>query len=165
MTARVQIFFKNGASRSYICSISPHEAAMVEGRYIGKNSVEEQEETQFEVAERILKAEGIDLSAVRGFEIQVASLNSPPSAAQSLTETAEQPQRVRQCRSLLSLAKAVLPKDVREDAIDEWMDEIECAAAEDRPVLRRAISILVRSLPVLAWRSRLPRRARRPGGE
>ncbi len=69
--------------------------------------------------------------------------------------------KVAKCRSVLKIANRLLPKDVRDEAIDEWMDEIECAAAADLPVFRRTLSILLRSLPALAWRSRQPARARR----
>jgi hypothetical protein len=70
--------------------------------------------------------------------------------------------QVARCRSLLEIGNLLLPPGVRDDALDEWMDEIECAAAKNRPVLPRVVSIL-RTLPLLAWRSRLAR-ARRRGG-
>jgi hypothetical protein len=72
--------------------------------------------------------------------------------------------KVAKCRSMLQLANRVLPPDVREDALDEWTDEIECAAAEKKPVFRRALSILCRSLPREAVRSRRPARVRGNGG-
>jgi hypothetical protein len=68
------------------------------------------------------------------------------------------------CRRLLQLANFVLPPSVREDALDEWMDEIQSAAEEGLPFRRRALSILFRSLPALALRARLPVRARRGEG-
>lgn len=81
----------------------------------------------------------------------------------AIRESAGQ-RKVAKCRSLLGLAHRVLPPGVREDALDEWMDEIECAAVEGKPVLRRTLSILCRSLLSLALRSRRPARARGNGG-
>jgi hypothetical protein len=72
--------------------------------------------------------------------------------------------RVARCRLILRIAHRVLPPGMREDALDEWMDEIECTAEKGRPVLKRTFSILFRSLPVLAWRSRGPARVRGGGG-
>jgi hypothetical protein len=71
--------------------------------------------------------------------------------------------RAQGCKSLLAAAHRVLPRTVQEEALDEWLDEIECAASQGKPVLRRTISILCRALPVLAVRSRLPARARGGG--
>ena len=51
--------------------------------------------------------------------------------------------QIVQCRSVLGLACCLLPSDMREDALDEWLDELHCAAAEKRPVVRRTISIAV----------------------
>lgn len=72
--------------------------------------------------------------------------------------------RLARCRSLLGLASGLLPASEREDAFDEWADEVETAAAEGRPILRRTCSIVARSLPVMILRSRLPKRAPRGGG-
>jgi hypothetical protein len=71
---------------------------------------------------------------------------------------------VSRCRSLLQAANVALPSSVREDALDEWMDEIQSAAEEGLPVRRRALSILFRTLPVAALRTRLRIRARRREG-
>jgi hypothetical protein len=71
---------------------------------------------------------------------------------------------VAPARSLLALANRVLPPEDREEALAEWVDEIETAADEGLSVRRRAISILLRSLPVMALRSRLPARVRGGGG-
>ncbi len=68
------------------------------------------------------------------------------------------------CRSVLSLAYLALPLSTRQDALDEWLDEIACAEVAGRPVVRRTLSIIVRTLPRLAARSRLPIRARGKGG-
>jgi hypothetical protein len=81
---------------------------------------------------------------------------TPPSA-----KTEDICGAVVRCRSLLKLANFLLPHSAREDALDEWMDEIQGAAEEGRPFRRRALSILCRSLPPLALRARLPVRARR----
>lgn len=72
--------------------------------------------------------------------------------------------RVLRCRSLLRLANLALPPSAREDALDEWMDEIQSAVEEGLPFRRRALSILCRSLPMLALRARFPVRARRGEG-
>lgn len=63
-------------------------------------------------------------------------------------------QRVERCRSVLRVANLLLPRGVREDAFDEWVDEIECAAEAGLAVVSRTLSILFRSLPVMVWRSR-----------
>jgi hypothetical protein len=68
---------------------------------------------------------------------------------------------VARCHALLRLANFALPPAVREEALDEWMDEIQCAAEKGLPFRRRALSILCRSLPALALRARLPIRSRR----
>ncbi len=88
----------------------------------------------------------------------VRRLTPPPD------ERGSQRGRVGRCRSLLAIVRHVLPSDVRDDALDEWLDEIECAAAAGRPVVRRTASIILRALPSLAWRSRVPARARGKGG-
>lgn len=72
--------------------------------------------------------------------------------------------RLTRCRSLLGLATGLLPASEREDAFDEWADEIETAMADGRPILRRTCSIVLRTLPVLMVRARLPKRAPRGGG-
>lgn len=71
--------------------------------------------------------------------------------------------RVTKCRSILEVANRLLPRDTRDETLDEWMDEIEAAAERDLPVFGRVVSILFRALPVMAWRSRLPTRARGGG--
>lgn len=72
--------------------------------------------------------------------------------------------RLDRCRSLLGAAAGLLPASERDDALDEWIDEIETAAALGHPIRRRTCSIVLRSLPVLALRARVPRRAPRKGG-
>lgn len=63
---------------------------------------------------------------------------------------------VERCRSALVIAGRLLPGAVRNEAVDEWLDEIECAASAQRGVTRRTASILIRTLPALVWRSRRP---------
>lgn len=72
--------------------------------------------------------------------------------------------RLAKCRSMLELATGFLPLAERDEALDEWTDEIETASAKGLPIFRRTCSIILRSLPVLALRSRLPKRAPRGGG-
>lgn len=71
--------------------------------------------------------------------------------------------KVTRCRSILGLVNRALPRGVRDDMLDEWMDDIETAAEEGMPVRRRMVSIVLRSLPAIAWRSRRPTRAREGG--
>jgi hypothetical protein len=71
--------------------------------------------------------------------------------------------RVARCRSVLDLASRLLPAEARHDAFDEWVDEIESAACDGRPITRRTASIIFRSIPYAAWRSRRPSRMRRGG--
>lgn len=71
---------------------------------------------------------------------------------------------VSRCRGLFELANMVLPRAIREDALDEWMDEIHCAVEAGLPVRQRVLSILFRSLPKQALRARFPVRARRGEG-
>lgn len=68
---------------------------------------------------------------------------------------------VRRCGSLLDTAGRLLPPAVRDETLDEWIDEIETAAEDGQPVVRRTLSLL-RSLPILAWRGRRAVRVR-PG--
>ena len=100
----------------------------------------------------------------------VSTVHDPWAEATLLGQENKVPQeevvpsrRAQRCKSLLAAAHRVLPRTVREEALDEWLDEIECAASQGKPVLRRTISILCRALPILAVRSRLPARARGGG--
>jgi hypothetical protein len=68
--------------------------------------------------------------------------------------------RLAGCCSVLSLVHRLLPVTIRQDALDECIDELECAAAENRPLLRRTLSISFRAVPILAIASRV--QARRP---
>ena len=110
-----------------------------------------------------------DIDEIHSYRLEV----SPPDGgliarAEVTAVVSEEPApargRVERCHSILRLANLVLPPRVRGEALDEWIDEIECAAAEKKPVLRRTLSIVFRSLPSLALRARLPARARREGG-
>jgi hypothetical protein len=88
-----------------------------------------------------------------------------PAPAEPALASAKRDRRaaVHRACSLLALAKRALPPEVREEALQEWVDEIESAAEEGQPVRRRAVSIVLRALPVLAVRSRLPARVRGGG--
>lgn len=71
---------------------------------------------------------------------------------------------VHRARSLLAFAYRLLPADTRLEVFDEWMDEIETAAEEKLRVRRRTISIILRSLPIMVFRSRRPVRVREGRG-
>lgn len=86
-----------------------------------------------------------------------AGASAPPKALDAASS-----RKVTRCRSILGLVNRALPRGVRDDMLDEWMDDIETAAEEGMPVRRRMASIL-RSLPVIAWRARRPARAREGG--
>jgi hypothetical protein len=101
---------------------------------------------------------------ISGWKIEFVEVGSQ-SSGEDLNRLQAGPQRkVAKCRSMLELANRVLPPGVREEALDEWMDDVECAAEAKKPVIRRTLSILFRSLPSLALRSRRPARARGNGG-
>jgi len=161
MRAEVELRLEDGQVRSYWCAISPWEAASL------REEAGSLPRTDAEIAifDRLVTADGLEDVGV--VEFYIHTLETVTSSPRSPAEPP--PARVSigvgRCRSLMSMATFALPSEIREESVDEWMDEIECAAAEERPVLRRAISILLRSLPILAWRSRLPTRARRPGSE
>jgi hypothetical protein len=57
------------------------------------------------------------------------------------------------------LGKCFVPSSLREDTIDEWLDEIETAADAGKPVLWRTVSILIRALPRVVARGWRPTRA------
>ena len=86
-------------------------------------------------------------------------------AVDSPTDSSQQPSNpsLAKCRSMLELAAGLLPQGERDDAFEEWVDEIETAASEGLPIFRRTCSIVCRSLPALVLRARLPRRAPRGG--
>ena len=126
-----------------------------------------------EVIERYLEAHDQDQSEILDVSIFVSDgplgrVMSQATAMPTKTEADDvldsTVRRVSGCRSILRLANFVLPRSVREDALDEWMDELLSAAEEDLSFRRRAISILCRSLPALALRARRPVRARRGEG-
>ena len=56
---------------------------------------------------------------------------------------------------LLSLAGALLPREVREDQLNEWRDELESAQESGLSTGGRTLSIVTRSAPRLAWRAHL----------
>jgi hypothetical protein len=55
---------------------------------------------------------------------------------------------------MLRAGCAFLPPHDREDQLDEWLDEIECARERDLPVHRRTLSIVLIALPVMCVRNR-----------
>jgi len=161
MNARIEILLEDETQLTYPCAISPAQAAALEGR-----SGHSRTETEIDIFKRTVDARGIERRKVSAFGVSLdaSSLNLNIVVAPGRFGGGKKPvKNVSRCRSLLDLAKVVLPPSARDDAIDEWTDEIECAAATGRPVLRRTVSILVRSLPRLAVRSRLPKRVRERG--
>lgn len=157
----VKIQSRSGIVRRYECPLSPWEASSLRG----EDGVREQESAGFAVFKRALVRYEIEDREIRGFSVMPPSRSDEEHGLPAIHQPAEGDRRVHRCRSVLNLAKAALPRDIRDDYIDEWMDEIECAAARNRPVLPRVMSILVRSLPILTWRSRIPTRVRRPGSQ
>lgn len=59
-------------------------------------------------------------------------------------------------------ACALLPREVRDDQFNEWCDEIQCAREDGVSVGRRTLSLVLRSIPRLAWRARRSRVRPRP---
>lgn len=162
MTAWIQILLADETSLRYPCSVSPTQAAALE-----KGSRQNKAETEIDIFRRTIDAREIDRKKVHAFAV---SLDRPSGSRMNIYVAPgrfgggkRSVTKVDRCRTLFYLAKVALPPSARDDAIDEWMDEIECAAAAGRPVLRRTVSILVRSLPRLALRSRLPKRVRERG--
>lgn len=68
-------------------------------------------------------------------------------------------EQIAACRSVLMVVGRVLPAEAREEMLDEWMDDLESALEQGRPLLPRVVSIL-RSFPymVVQCRRRQPRR-------
>jgi signal peptidase II len=64
------------------------------------------------------------------------------------------------CLSALRLACLLLPQEIREEQFSEWRDEIQCADEHGLSSGRRTLSIVLRSIPRLAWRARRPGRLR-----
>ena len=56
---------------------------------------------------------------------------------------------------LLFLAGAMLPREAREDQLNEWRDELESAQESGLSTGGRTLSIAIRSAPRLAWRAHL----------
>lgn len=77
---------------------------------------------------------------------------------------ARRSKRMSRHRSVLAFVDWLLPPDVREEVLDEWMDDVETASEEGKRIGRRVFWILVRSLPSEVWRSRRPARVRGGGG-
>jgi hypothetical protein len=139
----------------------------------------EAKEAVWTVMDRLRDTNG-DVPMLRGFEIaSIVSIErsaaNEPEIALTITDprvrhrsTRSEPvgqagpsRTVRRCGSLLGAASRLLPSSVRDEAVDEWLDEIETAAEDGRPILRRTLSIL-QSLPIQAWRVRRAVRVR-PG--
>jgi hypothetical protein len=96
-----------------------------------------------------------------GTSVTITTRRSSRTQVVGVMSSTRPSRAVRRCNSLLDAAGRLLPPSVRDEAVDEWRDEIETAAEGGRPVVRRTLSML-RSLPIHAWRARRPVRAR-PG--
>jgi hypothetical protein len=126
-------------------------------------------DTEFAFFYRAVRELGIESSQIRSFAVNMRAgklgfIHPPQISVPVIEEPAPARGKVERCHSILRLANFVLPPRSRDEALDEWIDEIECAAAEKKPVVRRTLSIVFRALPSLALRARLPARARRKGG-
>jgi hypothetical protein len=100
---------------------------------------------------------------VEAWEIDHWGCTTEPAPREDVGETADRRAAAARSCSLLAFAHRALPAEVREETLEEWVDEIQTAADLGLPVRRRALSILLRSLPVLALRARLPARVRGGG--
>jgi len=138
---------------SLLVSDKPSRALIEEAMARYGRDIDEGVLKRLDHIEVYLREQGLPVE-VESAGIEAESAGAPDSAAR----------RISRCRSLLQLANFVLPPAAREDALDEWMDEIQCAAEENLPLGGRVLSILCRSLPALALRARLPVRARRGEG-
>jgi hypothetical protein len=74
------------------------------------------------------------------------------------------PAHVRRCHLALGFACLLLPCEIRQTAIEELTDEISSAAEAKRRLMRRTLSIAVRTVPRLAWEARRPMRVRGGSG-
>jgi hypothetical protein len=127
-----------------------------------------------QVLERIRLIEGWDAKAMRTLWLSVDESSELPvgTRVKAVSDVAsvwgESPKprpakrRLSFCFSFLSVAVNALPQPDRQEALDEWVDELRCAAEESLPILRRTASILVRALPSMALHGRFLSRARRP---
>ena len=64
-------------------------------------------------------------------------------------------------RGLVGLAAALLPRERRQDELDEWLDHLESAGEHGVLPLTRALSIALVAAPLLAIGLRVGRRRRR----
>jgi hypothetical protein len=75
----------------------------------------------------------------------------------------ERSPRVAQCCSMLERSSRLLPRRVRIEALDEWIDEVVTAELHGRSIHRRTGSILCRALPSMIgsslWSAAAERRA------
>lgn len=122
-----------------------------------------------EVLQQNQQIEGWGARAIRQWSLMIDESGDLP-AGTTRVRTASEGQLVWEnppkrrlgfCFSFLSVAVNVLPRPDRQEALDEWADELRCAAEERLPILRRTASILVRALPPMALRGRVLSRARR----
>lgn len=58
-------------------------------------------------------------------------------------------QTADRCETAIAKACCLLPRDIRNDQQAEWVDEIQCARENGRPVLRRVLSLVVVGIPRL----------------
>lgn len=86
------------------------------------------------------------------------------AAGRGSDEAPRRSRDVARSRSIISAAIRLLPANAREEALDEWMDEVECAAEAGAGTRARTWSIVSRALPVAIWRAWWPARARQRGG-
>lgn len=90
-----------------------------------------------------------------------ATVNVTAEHPSALEEQSKGPgslnRRVARCRSILEIVHRALPASIRADALDEWIDELECAASARRPVVKRTVSIVIRAIPLMLLQGhRLP---------
>jgi hypothetical protein len=109
--------------------------------------------------------QALEAQAPRHFKVLLkgSAVENMPALPLAPPIPRDRSERVARHRSLLSIARLLLPRGARDAAFDEWVDELECAAAVGLPLARRTASILLRALPREAWTSRRPVRARGRG--
>lgn len=101
----------------------------------------------------------------REYEVLIRRANvrriAPAHDRQRALSAKRMPREVARCRQHLALAARLLPAAVRQDALDEWIDEIECAAEAGKRIRGRALSIMLRTVPHAIWRAWRPAVVRR----
>jgi hypothetical protein len=165
-TARISVQMDGGRTFRYEQTVMPGELSLLSSERSDVRS-----RAEFALLNRAVRVAQEDVRDVLSYEVEVTT-HKPgfvyrAGVTATLTKELLHPSgkhgKVERCHSILRVANLVLPSRVRDEALDEWIDEVECAAAEKKPVLRRTLSIVFKSLPSLALRARLPR-ARREGG-